>query len=251
MDRKFWDSLFESYNSDVFDVLKSDKTKIIKKWMSEIRKTDITVADVGCGVGKWLPYLSDRYKKVVAVDFSEPYLEHCRQEFKSLKNISYLNINMTKTQKKLKGMDLILCVNSILSNKAPERDTYFRNLKFALKNNGHLVLVVPSIESVLLSEYVYQAYKIKEGNIKSANQSAASESKEFWYFKQGVVNLENNAFTKHYLKEELISLLSRNGFMVEKIGKVEYSWDTQIEHAPKSLRDPYPWDWIVLAKKKK
>jgi len=54
---------------------------------------------------------------------------------------------------------------------------------------------------------------------------------------------------KHYLKEELQLLLSREGFKIEDFQKIEYDWDTEFIKPPKWLKEPKPWDWMVVARK--
>ena len=55
---------------------------------------------------------------------------------------------------------------------------------------------------------------------------------------------------KHYLKEELQLLLANEGFIAEDIQKIEYNWDTEFIKPPKWLKEPRPWDWMVVARKK-
>jgi hypothetical protein len=56
--------------------------------------------------------------------------------------------------------------------------------------------------------------------------------------------------TKHYLREELILLLEQEGFNIKSIQKVEYDWKTEFVKPPRWLKEPYPWDWMCVAKKK-
>jgi hypothetical protein len=55
---------------------------------------------------------------------------------------------------------------------------------------------------------------------------------------------------KHYLKEELQLLLPKEGFIAEEFNKIEYDWTTEFLKPPKWLKEPGPWDWMVLARKK-
>jgi hypothetical protein len=59
----------------------------------------------------------------------------------------------------------------------------------------------------------------------------------------------DNVPTKHYLKEELELLLALEGFIVERIEKINYTWKTEFTNPPKWLKEPYPWDWMCVAKK--
>ncbi|MBU2462735.1 MAG: hypothetical protein KJ844_01425, partial [Candidatus Edwardsbacteria bacterium] len=47
------------------------------------------------------------------------------------------------------------------------------------------------------------------------------------------------------------SRLNEIGFKIVKFDKVKYPWSTEIANFPKSLKAPYPWDWVVMATKNK
>ncbi|MBL7707442.1 MAG: hypothetical protein JNJ86_00150, partial [Chitinophagaceae bacterium] len=66
---------------------------------------------------------------------------------------------------------------------------------------------------------------------------------------QGNMDLDHVP-TKHYLKEELQLLLANEGFNTLDTQKIEYDWSTEFHQPPKWLKEPKPWDWMVLAQKK-
>ncbi len=249
MDRKFWDAIFKNYNSEIFDVFKNDINGIIKLWISDIASSKKTVADVGCGIGKWLPLLSRQFREVFAIDFSSSNLKYNERKYKALKNINYQNIDMTQGLERSYNFDVILCVNAILNAAHSKRKIFFTNIFTNLNANGHLILVVPSLESVLYSEFILAKCDRKR-RINTKRTTGVIDKNEYNKFKQGIVNIDTIP-TKHYLKEELISTLNEIGFKIVKIDKVEYPWSTEIENPPKSLKAPYPWDWVVMATKNK
>ena len=55
--------------------------------------------------------------------------------------------------------------------------------------------------------------------------------------------------TKHWLREELQVALRAAGFVVESVDKVEYGWDTEFPDPPRWMKDPWPWDWAVAARR--
>ena len=55
--------------------------------------------------------------------------------------------------------------------------------------------------------------------------------------------------TKHFLREELEAALDARGFKVEAIEKLEYGWNTEFEAPPRWMKEPYPWDWFVTARR--
>ncbi|MBU1356216.1 MAG: class I SAM-dependent methyltransferase [Candidatus Edwardsbacteria bacterium] len=249
MDRKFWDDIFENYNSEIFDVFKSDKNGIIKLWINDVASSRKTVADFGCGIGKWLPLLSRQFGEVFAIDFSSSNLKYNKGKYKTFKNINYQNIDMTQRIESSYNFDVILCVNAILNAAHSKRKNFFTNIFTNLNTKGHLILVVPSLESVLYSEFISAKCDHKGGsNTKKTTRRIGKN--EYIKFKQGIVNIDAIP-TKHYLREELISTLNEIGFKIVKFDKVKYPWSTEIANFPKSLKAPYPWDWVVMATKNK
>jgi hypothetical protein len=57
--------------------------------------------------------------------------------------------------------------------------------------------------------------------------------------------------TKHFLKEELVVLLKNRGLETVEVGKIKYPWDTEYFSPPRWMKDPLPWDWLLVAKKVK
>jgi hypothetical protein len=55
--------------------------------------------------------------------------------------------------------------------------------------------------------------------------------------------------TKHYLAEELSLMLQGSRLQIEHLDKVPYAWDSEFGDAPRWMRAPYPWDWLVVAKR--
>lgn len=251
MDSTFWDKTFENYNSEVLDVFKNDKKGVIRSRIKELASGKKIVGDVGCAIGKWLPFLSPRFREVFAIDFSKACLTYAEKKYKQLSNIHFRHIDMTIAGKEPYRFDVILCVNAILTDVSAKREVFFKNLYAMLANKGHLVLVVPSFESALYSAFVLETCNRKAG-INPPKTRGMIEKTAYENFTRGLIGLDkDNVPTKHYLEEELQLTLTELGFDILMMDKVEYGWDTEIQDPPKWLKAPYPWDWLVVAKKRK
>jgi 2-polyprenyl-3-methyl-5-hydroxy-6-metoxy-1,4-benzoquinol methylase len=248
MDRKFWNKVSANYNKEIFNVSKRDKNGIVKKWVYSVSSPKKSIADFGCGVGNWLPMLSPKFKEVHAIDFSGEHLKQINKNYKDLGNITTKNVDLTKAWKSKEKFDTMLCVNAILNAELSKRKVIYKNIQTNLKPKGHLILVVPSIESVIYSHLTFEKINPKEV-LKAAKTKEKINKVDLLNLKHGVMKLDT-VFTKHHLKEELFSTLTDLGFHNIKIDKVEYSWETEIDNPPRSLKAPYPWDWIVMAEKK-
>ena len=109
-----------------------------------------------------------------------------------------------------------------------------------------MILVVPSLESSLYTSIIRHRWKVDKLIPKKA---FVEKAKQFENIQQGNVDIDNVP-TKHYLREELILLLQQEGFSITGFQKVEYNWKTEFIQPPRWLKEPYPWDWMCIAKKK-
>jgi SAM-dependent methyltransferase len=248
MNRTYWEKIAPDYDDEIFDVLHNDKKAIIRSAIEKSASPNKTVIDIGCAIGKWLPVLSPAFKKVYAVDISAKNLEIAKKNYPQFKNIKYLRIDMSGKKANVTRCDFAICINAVLSSSLKKRNTFFQSLSFCVKRNGYIILVIPSLESYLLSSIVGNQWKIDRDLLEK--KLSGKEALQKWNnIKQGNAEIDNIP-TKHYLKEELTLLLSHAGFVVEDFQKIEYNWDTEFIKPPSWLKKPRPWDWMAVAKKK-
>jgi 2-polyprenyl-3-methyl-5-hydroxy-6-metoxy-1,4-benzoquinol methylase len=247
MQKEYWNRV--NYDAEIFDVRKNDKKGIIESSLSELAAPGKVVADIGCAVGKWLPFLSPRFKKVYAIDFIEKYLAYAESRYSSLGNVTFMNVDMTLPEKIPFTFDVVLCVNAVIISSAAKRSVFFKKLFDCIKKGGHLVMVVPSFESSVYSDFILNRINLNKGIIQKPKKGK-EDSLVLEHLRQGVVRIDNQP-TKHYIREELITIIQALGFRIEKIDKVEYGWKTEVVDPPASLKGPYPWDWMLVAKKVK
>lgn len=247
MDRNYWEKIAPDYNDEIFDVLQQDKKSIIRAAISRWAVSSGKVIDIGCAIGKWLPVLSPLFTKVVAVDISQKNLSIAKGIYKGLPNIDYRRVDMSAAPTGFSGFDMAICINAILTDSMKKRTRFFQNIARCLKKGGRLVLVVPSMESWLITRVIQSRYQIDKDLF--ANKLPAKEGlKRYQNIQEGNVEIDN-VLTKHYLGEELKLLLSREGLIAEEPQKIEYDWKTEFIKPPSWLKDPRPWDWMITAKK--
>lgn len=247
MKRDYWEQMAHSYEDEIFDVRKNDRKKHITKAILKLASAEKSVIDIGCAVGKWLPLLSPAYKEVIALDISQKNLDIARDLYPQLKNIKYVRADMSgKT--KLKRCDVGICINAILTPNQKDRDIFFKGLNGCLKKGGHIILTIPSLESWLLTSIFQHKYKIDPGHYK-AERNAKEAIRKWNNIRQGNADIDNVPH-KHYLQEELDLLMRKEGFTNLNFEKIEYDWSTEFHNVPKWLKEPRPWDWMVVGRKK-
>ena len=247
MDRNYWEKIAPEYNAEIFDVLKNDSKGIIVSAIRRFSSKEKTVIDIGCAIGKWIPVLSPSFKRVYAIDISIENLNIAQNLYPEFKNVVYARADMSNLKAKIRQCDFGICINAILTDSLKKRNIFFTNLKKCIKKNGHIVLVIPSLESSLLTSIIRQRWNSDKDADSYIRKS--KKSQQFKNILQGNAEIDNVP-TKHYLKEELELLLSNEGFVVKEFHKIEYDWTTEFLKPPKWLKKPRPWDWMVLAGKK-
>jgi 2-polyprenyl-3-methyl-5-hydroxy-6-metoxy-1,4-benzoquinol methylase len=247
MNRNYWEKIATSYNDEIFDVLHNDKKALIRSAIKKYASKSKTVIDIGCAIGKWLPVLSPAFKKVYAVDISAMNLEIAQQLYPQYKNVEYLQADMSGKTTKVPKCDFGICINAILTSSLKDRTIFFQSLSACVKKGGRIIITIPSLESFMLSSIIQQQWKIDK-NIFPATKNAKEALKKWNNIRQGNADIDDVPH-KHYLKEELQLLLANEKFVTEDFQKIEYEWDTEFLKPPKWLKDPKPWDWMVVAKK--
>jgi 2-polyprenyl-3-methyl-5-hydroxy-6-metoxy-1,4-benzoquinol methylase len=251
VDKSYWNRMGKIYRDEIFSVSESDKSKIIKRALKKFARPGGVAADFGCGIGGFVPMLSKHFKKVYAIDFSKSCLQKAESLYGDLSNVSFHCADLTKSKLSFPKVDFILCVNAVITSSLSKRLGILKNLSAHVKRGGYLFLVVPSLESA-----IYTNFRLIQWNLDDGMSPALAVVSGFDKIKlsaahlhQGIVEIDHVP-TKHYLKEELTATLEDLNFEVVSFQKVEYGWDTEFDGPPKWMKSPYPWDWLVVAKRK-
>ena len=247
MDREYWEKIAPGYSEEIFDVLQNDLKGIISSAIKKTSSTSKTAMDAGCAVGKWLPLLSPLFKKVIATDISAKNLVIAKKLHPRLANVEYQRLDLSRNGIKLPKTDVVVCINAILTDLLKKRKAFFHNISRCLNKNGYLILVVPSLESWLMTRIIQNQWKI-DRNLFNEKLTGKEAIKRYKNIQQGNAEIDSVA-TKHYLRDELSLLLAKEGLSAHYFKKIEYNWKTEFRKPPAWLKEPRPWDWMVLAQK--
>lgn len=247
MDRFYWDRVAKSYESEIFQVYKQDRKKLIPRLIKKYGAKKKVASDLGCGIGDFLPLLSSTFKHVFAVDISQTCLRQAKKRNADCDNISYMKKDLSFPHTRLPKVDFALSVNAILCPSLPKRARIFDIIARHLRPKSHLVLVTPSIESTLLSYQRYIEWHKRDGEVSKALADMRKNAEV--RLAEGIARLQNVP-TKFFLREELVVTLKKRKMKVLDIQKIEYPWKTEFQHPPRWMKSPYPWDWLCVAQKK-
>ena len=251
MESSSWTTAAHNYSSDVLSVFESDSKGRIRSLIAKYASSKRTALDLGCGPGKFLPLLSNHFGKVIASDYSKEMLQVARRQTRAT-NIQFERCDLRKQSPKNSPADFVLCINTLLDPDLSSREQMWQHLSKSIKQGGTAVLVLPSLESGLLSRH-----RLVEWNLRSGipAESALSESfdekipSSISTSRGGVLDA-GGILTKHYLREEIACMCKSLKLTLKSCRKITYSWETEFSNPPEWMKSPYPWDWLVVIAKR-
>ena len=240
-----------SYEAEIFSVKSNDRAGLVADCIRRYGKTRQTAIDIGCGIGHFLPLLSGRFRRVLAVDLSARCIARAQARFPELGNITYRTLDLAKPGVRLPPADFALCVNAAIAPDLGARNRLLDAACRQVRAGGHLVLVVPALESVLLTDFRLVEWNLRDGIRPDAAVGPAYRKHRpvcRTRIHEGVVGIAGVG-TKHYLREELEVLLEAREMRPLEIRKIAYPWTSEFTRPPRWMQAPYPWDWLLVARK--
>lgn len=251
MDRTYWEKVAADYDGEIFDSFARARGKILTKRLDEFADTSVSAADAGCGVGKYLPALSERFRSVDAYDLSSGLLRQAKQAAAGCGNVRFFQRDFSKRATRVAPVRFALCANVLIMPSREVREAVLRTVRRMVEPGGHALFLVPSLESALLVHHRLIEWNRRDGldaeaAVRASTAPAARASAQA--IRQGLVPLAGVP-TKHYLKEEALLLLREHAFEAFRFDKVEYGWETEFAGPPDWMRSPHPWDWLISARR--
>lgn len=248
MKREYWNNLASRYEDEIFSVLHYDRKQLVLRQIRKLGAPEKIACDYGCGIGHFLPCLCESFQKVFAIDISRDLIAKAKKKCSRLTNVEYLTADLAAPGLQLAKTHFALSVNTLIMPSLAARLRILDVMAGHILKDGHLVLVVPSLESAMLTDFRLIEINLRNGFSPASAVRAGFEKTNHHRLRQGIVPIENVP-TKHCLKEELVTLLEKRGLSIEEILKIEYSWDTEFDSPPRWLKEPFPWDWLITAQK--
>ena len=247
MDSEYWNESIRDYDEEVLDSLDADRRGIILRRLETYADPGRLAADFGCGVGNYVSALASRFKYVYAIDFAARLLKTARQRCAEA-NVQWMQGDLATSSFRMRRAHFGLCQNVLISPEPSKRRAILENVRRHIVRGGHLMVLVPSTESAIYAgqmQVEWNRRKGLEGRALTRDLEAPRSELELM---DGLFG-RDGVRTKHYLKEEAVKMLEGTGFEPLSVDKVEYDWRYELPGAPGWLRDPYPWDWLLVASK--
>ena len=250
MNERYWDRVAADYDGEIFSSFESDQTGVLVRRLDEFADRSAPAADAGCGVGKYLPALVERFASVDAYDISGELLKQARKTVPKEAKVRFFKRDFASQRGKLSPVQFAICANVLIMADERIREGILRSVGRLVIPGGHVLFIVPSLESALLSHNRMVEWNRRDGMsyaeaVRASEAPAALAGKGLLH---GLVPLEGVP-TKHHLKEEAVVTLRAAGFEPMYFDKVEYGWDTQFASPPEWMGAPYTWDWLITARR--
>lgn len=273
----YWNAQAKNYDDNIFSTIDEDTTGTITRTIQYHGNVDDEgpsgrCIDLGCGAGKYLPTLAANFHWVMAYDLSPKLVGLSRKEVKkhNLGNVEVQVGDLSKVWyqddglgansdiKKLESYGFGVMTNVLISPGDDSlRMAMLRNAHQSLCPGGHLLVIVPSLESALYVNMrrVETRFECDQlGKCRGNDPWPQPSQAEGAELLQGVVK-RSGVRTKHFLEPEFRLLASRVGFTVETCEQVTFTWKAELncnfDHEVPALLHgtPLPWDWMFVLKK--
>lgn len=107
----------------------------------------LTVADLGCGDGRLVPFLADRYARVIAIDYAPASLAEARKRH-GRDNVRYRRRDLRDLTPFRGAFDIAVALHSIVGPRRADVDRILRQIWRALREGGLLLGLFPAAPRV-------------------------------------------------------------------------------------------------------
>jgi ubiquinone/menaquinone biosynthesis C-methylase UbiE len=243
-----WSSVARRYDDLFVDPYHKDATNPVRRALEKLPGLgSLTVGDLGCGVGAFLPWLAARCKRVVAVDFAEGMLGEARERCKFLKNVTYHHLSFTELRQLPDKLDVAVTMNSLVSADVSALDGALASMRQALKPGGTLFGILPSLEGLHYHVMLLIDLGLERGMTLEKAQRNAAQKAELHGYDFNTATFTFDKIRQHlWLRDEVGYRLARAGFTKFQVRKAGLPWE-QFAEGKALKKYPQSWDWAFKA----
>lgn len=223
MSERAWNLLAAKFEDAVCDIT-STSGDLLAKLVDRTRPNKRqTLVDAGCGIGTFVQRFGPRFGRVVAFDFASAMVMRAKRRCRDLDHATWQAMPLEAAGERLGPIaHLAVCLNVITSSDSRLRGRQWESLAALLRPGGHLLVVVPSLES---ARYVAEL----EGDSSSGEADLIRRT---------------DTRQKHYSRAQLRRRVGEHGLQVLSLRRVPYPWS---EEGSELAAAKQPWDWACLA----
>lgn len=245
----YWSKAAEIYEREFIDPYREAVRSPLHEVLDAVQNSaNKTVADLGCGLGPLLPFLSGRFGKVVAIDFAEGMLARARERCTGLTNIEFQERSLTDLESLETSLDVATAVNSIVMPDVAEQEKVLGQIRRCLRPDGIFLGILPAMDAVHYYTMLLVDRALAAGKpLPAARKNAAHHNDhELYDFAFGQFRFQG--IEQHFWQPfEIRYRFRRAGFRSVQLKRVWLDWK-QFSCAKDLTRYRPPWDWFFLAK---
>jgi SAM-dependent methyltransferase len=234
VNRREWNQHADEFETAVCDITVDETHNQLGRYVKATElSSDSVLVDLGCGLGSFIQKFGSRFHELIGIDYAAQIVARAKRRCAAHLNVTWLVMDVAKASKVVRARaDLTVCLNVITSPSPAKRNALWACVAKVTKPHGFALIVVPSIESSRMVE------KRERGDRCNARRAPPHD---------GLVKREDS-WQKHFSYRELVAIMSDQGFLIRRIGRVYYPWSTEGLRKPRS-HDAWPWDWICLGQR--
>jgi SAM-dependent methyltransferase len=234
VNRREWNQHADEFETAVCDITVDETHDQLGRYVKATKLSSNSVlVDLGCGLGSFIQKFGNRFQELIGIDYAAQIISRAKRRCAAHLNVTWLVMDVAKAAKVVRARaDLTVCLNVITSPSPAKRNALWSCVAKVTKPRGFALIVVPSIESSRMVE------EREHGGRRNVRRAPPHD---------GLVKREDS-WQKHFSYRELIAIMSDQGFLVRRIGRVYYPWSTEGLRKPRS-HNARPWDWICLAQR--
>lgn len=239
----YWEDLTD-YEEQIMSVFATEN--IVTELIAAVPdKSDKVVADLGCGTGNALPFLTE-FRQVYAVDYSENMLDFAKG--KAGPNVEFIQSTLEEISLP-EPADLTLAISCIMPENPVHFYSIMDNVLANTADGGELVMVFPSFESRTFSFHVTVEHLADKGMSPEEIEGVLEKDiVAYQYNPLGYMLTDGGLMQKAWLEHELEYRLRRYDLKGLTFHKMKLDWTKQVKR-PEMADYPRPWLWCVHAKK--
>ncbi len=229
MSQQGWNRLASEFEESVCDITVSSGDQLAELVDAIPNIRGQTLVDAGCGIGSFTKRFGPGFRKVIAFDFASAMVRRARSRCRKLAHVTWRTLPLENAGPKLGAVGhLVACLNVITSPRAVLRSRQWDSVVQLVKPEGHLLLVVPSLESA--RHVAEQSSDAFEGQVDAVDDL--------------VCRCETDQ--KHFTRREFRRALVSRGMKVINLRRIHYPW---IDDGLEASSAKPPWDWVCLSQK--
>jgi len=250
MDAKQWDRIAGCYHAEIVSPFTKGIVNPIFEHLDRIKSSEKIVADLGTGTGPLLGFLSERFKEVHAIDFSQKMIKAAKQNNRQ-NNIIFTVTDLRDLSDYKNKFDVCCACNSVILPSIVDVKKIFSEIYASIKPSGVFLGIFPSMESVLYNGTLVLHREIDncDDEQKAIRKAERISDIKDYKFLQGIYKNRPGELQKFYYKFGLKYILKKEGFKDVSIEKVLYPWRDDVSDFENFPKEEPMWDWFVSCRK--